>query len=235
MNELRRITPSEISKVIMAKPPGSHNVEAQILGYHEHKRIFHSLAEQAGPLLESFSPPEGPLDIKDLSCNKEVAIQTKISDDLSLSVRVDVLLGGNTCVEIKPKKLGRHALQLMYETMALGDKVDSVHGILYVYNQHHEDDLYNLKDGGKEYWEDGKALAIVAREILDNQNELDVSDRLRSLFRGKKQIITEDTRRRILSPWRKRELSNETISLRHNFDACSLPLIDGLTKLLEKI
>gem|GEM_PF-4595499 len=218
----------------MAYPPVSHNIESQRLGHREHKRIFRTLAEQAGTLLSGLTAPDGPLNIDDLSCNNEVEVKTKIAEDLELSARVDVLIGGSTCVEIKPSRLGRHALQLMYETMAIKEKTNDPHGILYVYNKESSDEMFDLRDCGRNYWEDGKSLAVLARGILDIQKKLDDSSRLKQLFKGKKQIITEDKGKVLLEPWKIQELSNEAISLRHDFDNIAIPLISELANSLEQ-
>lgn len=224
MEQERRITASEVIRVIVGERPG-HNPLAQE-GIKEHQRIRHNALLRAQETLDGFAPEELalPVDSPELVITEET-FTAKLGPGLVLSARADMVMRGRAVIEVKPTPEIIHGVQTTVVCLAMfGEKRVPVVGGVYFYRG---DDFREIPGGGEEIWPEIRDICVAAERIAWNQEVLDGNkERRRSrqlalpLFGGLP-LLTEDE---------ETELHRESVQLRREVLD---PLVEEITPVVE--
>lgn len=176
-NNRESIAATDVVSILRAERYHSWDTKKALAGKQAHKRILDSLTEQINPTLPGFDVRSTAVVIPvGRMVGREQTISIAMSDKVNLSVAPDATIWDGTqlsCVEIKPSFDEYHLLQLMYECMAAnevygGGSGAMIQGLLYLYRS--GDSVRQLKGGGRECWEAGKRIAVLASEIRAKAN-----------------------------------------------------------------
>mgnify|MGYP001576998764 CR=1 FL=1 len=167
------ISVTEIRQVVSGAGRNWGDQDSAALGKAEHKRILDALVEQVTPSLPGFSSRTTAVRIDSGQImGREELLNIEMNESLQLKVRPDaVVWDGETlsCIEIKPAYNSLYLLQLMYECMAASETYGgAIQGLLYLYGR--RDTVKILQNGGKPFWDQGKKIAVLARELRASKN-----------------------------------------------------------------
>jgi hypothetical protein len=171
------VTPSLVSRVILAERPTRELQYYAKLGRQEHARITEKILNYAAYQLPWEEPVVLPFEIDPAKILKEKTYSVGLRNDYVLRARPDLTLEGGGIIEIKPQLLGRHIIQTILNCMAVAGQtgVTPLHAILYTYKNGGSplDKVYVLPEGGAKYWPLAEELSINAAKLLSVQERID--------------------------------------------------------------
>src|SRR3989344_2158135 len=237
MSEVLTISPSKVVWLATRESdPFREDNAASIMGKREHRKHLGMALRKWGRVLPGFEEQGGLIDQSDASMlTVEYSCRWAIGESVLATTVVDAVVDDDICIELKPTLKGRHVLQLMLTSMiyAGAHEKDEVWGLLYLYKAW-QSKSYALPYGGREYWDEGLRVLLLAAQIIDWQEALDEKKRIikygEDNFQQGMRVMEQNIR------WRADSVvPQQMVDYRREFDETILgivnPLVHGLGKL----